>query len=201
MPDPAPRTRHRLPVLATAVVLAAVAMMVWLGFWQIRRLHEKEALLARFAEARAQIAEVDWPAQWPTDPDKGYELTYRRAQLMCSAVTERSSMAGHNAAGESGMAQTARCALPGGGFALVVMGWSQSPMAGTAWQGGEVHGMIAPGQRLVADPPLAGLQPNALPDPADLPNNHLSYAIQWFAFAAMALAIYALALRKRWEKG
>jgi len=32
------------------------------------------------------------------------------------------------------------------------------------------------------------------------PNNHLSYAIQWFFFAATALVIYVLALRKRWRE-
>ena len=50
---------------------------------------------------------------------------------------------------------------------------------------------------IVADPPLAGLIANARPDPRDIPNNHWSYAIQWFAFAATALIIYALALRRR----
>ena len=62
-------------------------------------------------------------------------------------------------------------------------------------------GTIAPGAgeaiRVIADPPLAGLAANARPDPADLPNNHWSYAIQWFAFALTALVIYGLALRKR----
>ncbi|NBO00626.1 MAG: hypothetical protein EBV21_04095 [Betaproteobacteria bacterium] len=32
---------------------------------------------------------------------------------------------------------------------------------------------------------------------SDLPNNHLSYAVQWFLFAFVALVIYALAVRKR----
>ena len=51
--------------------------------------------------------------------------------------------------------------------------------------------------RLVAAPPQAGLAQLALPDPRDLPNNHLSYAVQWFLFAATALVIYVLALRKK----
>jgi cytochrome oxidase assembly protein ShyY1 len=58
-------------------------------------------------------------------------------------------------------------------------------------------GVVAPGPRLVADPPLAGLAANARPDPSDIPNNHLSYAVQWFLFAVTALVIYLLALRKR----
>ena len=53
------------------------------------------------------------------------------------------------------------------------------------------------GPRLVSDPPLAGLAANGVPDPASLPNNHLSYAVQWFLFAGVALVIYGLAVRKR----
>ncbi len=30
-----------------------------------------------------------------------------------------------------------------------------------------------------------------------MPNNHLAYAVQWFLFAAIAGAIYVLALRRR----
>ena len=63
-----------------------------------------------------------------------------------------------------------------------------------------VAGIIAPageGIRLIADPPQAGLEPLAMPDPADLPDNHLAYAGQWFFFALTALVIYVLALRRR----
>jgi surfeit locus 1 family protein len=72
------------------------------------------------------------------------------------------------------------------------------------WQGGPVSGIVAPESmterlkwHIIAEPPLAGLQANARPNPADIPNNHWSYAIQWFLFAAVALGIYGLALRKR----
>ena len=82
----------------------------------------------------------------------------------------------------------------------VILGWSRDPKA-PAWRGGEVMGVIAPGPRLVADPPLAGLAANARPDPSDIPNNHLSYAVQWFLFAATALVIYVLAVRKRLHAG
>jgi surfeit locus 1 family protein len=65
------------------------------------------------------------------------------------------------------------------------------------WDGGELGGVIAPGGRLVADQPLPGLEASARPDPRDVPNNHWSYAVQWFLFALTALVIYTLALRKR----
>lgn len=187
------RLRSRLPLLPTLVVLAAVSIMVWLGFWQLERLHEKEALLARYAQAQAMSAEVDWPRAEAVQR----ELLYRRARLTCVATADRSSMAGRNAKGEPGAAQTAQCLLPGGGRALVVLGWSRQPNAAAKWKGGEVHGIIAPGPRLVADPPLGGLDANAIPDPSDIPNNHLSYAIQWFFFAMTAVVIFGIAVRKR----
>lgn len=186
-------TVRRLPIVPTAVVFVAVAIMISLGFWQLGRMHEKQALLARYAQAQAMSAEIDWPRDEAAQGD----LLYRHARLTCSAVTERSSMAGRNVRGEAGAAQTARCVLPGGGKALVVLGWSRRPSAAPGWKGGEVRGVIAPGPRLVADPPLGGLEANAIPDPSELPNNHFSYAIQWFFFAATAVVIYALALLKR----
>lgn len=186
----------RIPILPTLLVLAAAGVMVWLGFWQLRRLDEKEAMLAHYASARTTSAEVEWPR----DKSAQENLLYRHARIDCAGATNRSSMAGHNAAGESGMAQTAECVLADGSKALVVLGWSRMPMAGGDWNGGTLHGVIAPGPRLVAVPPVAGLEANAIPDPSEIPNNHFAYAIQWFLFAATALVIYALALVKRERK-
>ena len=84
--------------------------------------------------------------------------------------------------------------------AEIVLGWSKSPEA-SRWDGGFVTGTVVPtgefGFKIVADPPLAGLEPNTRPDPGDLPNNHLAYAGQWFFFALTALVIYVLAIRRR----
>ncbi len=40
---------RRVPILPTIVVVAAAAVMVLLGFWQLGRLEEKEAMIARYA--------------------------------------------------------------------------------------------------------------------------------------------------------
>jgi cytochrome oxidase assembly protein ShyY1 len=184
--------RRRLPLIPTLLVVVAVATMIRLGFWQIDRLHQKEALLAHYAAAQATSAEV----AFPQDAGAAEPLLYRRSRVDCLTVAGVTARAGHNAQGESGLAQTADCRLMGGGKAAVVLGWSHDPAA-RDWRGGLVTGVIAPGPRLVADPPLAGLAANEKPDPKDIPNNHLSYAVQWFLFAATALVIYALALRKR----
>jgi surfeit locus 1 family protein len=50
---------------------------------------------------------------------------------------------------------------------------------------------------LVSDRPAPGLTANAPPDPASVPNNHLAYAVQWFLFAAVAVVVYVVALRRR----
>lgn len=183
---------RRLPVIPTLLVLAAVAVMIRLGLWQLARLHEKEALLARYAAAQGMSADVPFP------PDAGAAVgaLYRHASVDCRKVLAMTAQAGESARGEAGLTHIATCQLDSGATARIALGWSRSPDR-PEWSGGQVYGVVAPGPRLVADPPLAGLTPNARPDPASIPNNHLSYAVQWFLFAIVALVIYVLALRKR----
>lgn len=183
---------RRVPVLPTLLVLAAVAVMIRLGLWQLDRMHEKAALLARYAAAESMSAGVPFPQ----NAKAAEAVLYRQARVDCVEVRGVSVIAGHDAKGETGMAHVADCLLAGGGQARIVLGWSRDPKP-AQWRGGAVLGMIAPGPRLVADPPLAGLQANARPDPADVPNNHLAYAVQWFLFAATALVIYMIAVRRR----
>jgi surfeit locus 1 family protein len=187
---------RRIPVLPTLVVLIAVAVMVRLGFWQIDRLHQKEAMLARYGQAQAMSSDVPWPSS-PAAIDRAL---YRHSHIDCANVVSAKSVSGRNAKDEAGWAHVAHCALRSEGEADVVLGWSNNP-AVPVWQGGEVAGFVAPGPRLIASPPLAGLVANAVPDPSDIPNNHFAYAIQWFLFALTALVIYALALRKRLAGG
>lgn len=183
---------RRFPVIPTLLVLVAFAIMVRLGFWQLDRLAEKDALLARYQSVRASGVEIAWPSA-AADADIAL---YRRSRLLCGRVVGHSSIAGRSARDEPGIAQYAQCVLPDGSQAKVVMGWARDPAQTGTWAGGEVRGIIAPGPRLVADPPLGGLAANARPDPSEIPNNHLAYAMQWFLFAATALVIYGVALRR-----
>jgi cytochrome oxidase assembly protein ShyY1 len=184
---------RRIPVIPTLFVLAAAGVMIALGFWQLDRMDEKAALLARYEAASHSGAEV----AWPHDAEAVQQALYRRARLLCVRVVGHSGIAGRNAADEVGLAQSAQCVLPDGTEAMVVLGWSRDPLKTGNWNGGEVRGIIAPGPRLVADPPLGGLEANAKPDPSEQPNNHFAYALQWFFFAASAVVIYGLALRRR----
>lgn len=183
---------RRIPLIATLLVLVAIGIMIRLGLWQLDRMHQKEELLSHYSAAEGLSADVPFPQ----DEAAAERFLYRHATVDCREVTSRTSVAGSNAHGEPGLAHVAQCNLADGGKARIVLGWARDP-ATPEWQGGVVQGLIAPGPRLVADPPVAGLEANGRPDPADLPNNHLSYAVQWFLFAATALVIYVLALRKR----
>jgi len=183
---------RQLPVLATTIVLAAVATMISLGFWQLGRLQEKEAQLAIYSAAQTDGREI----AYPRGEASLTAALYRRSRFECVRVREIVSVSGTSAKGRSGWAHKARCVLPDGATGEVALGWSRDPAA-PEYGGGIVTGIIAPGGRLVADPPLAGLEPLARPDPADIPNNHLAYAGQWFFFALTALVIFFLALRRR----
>jgi surfeit locus 1 family protein len=87
----------------------------------------------------------------------------------------------------------------------VDIGWSQDPNAKWQWPGGPVSGVIVPDRlqriRLVAASSPPGLEPSAAPTVDSAvqvsPAGHRFYAVQWFAFAAIAALIYGLALRKR----
>lgn len=186
---------RRLPLLPTVIVGLAVALMLALGVWQLGRAKEKEALLARYSAAEAMAASTPWPRT----PEERERALYRASAVDCRQVLAFRETAGRSANGQPGWAHVARCRLAEGGEAEVALGWSREPQA-PVWKGGRVTGFVAPageGVRLVAAPAQGGLAELAPPDPRDLPNNHLSYAVQWFFFAATAIVVYALALRRR----
>lgn len=182
-----------IPIVATIIVVAAVATMIMLGFWQLGRADEKAALLASYGDAEENIAAVAYPK---TEAEIEQRL-YRRSSFECAQVAGMRAVAGTSANGRKGWAHLADCERADGGSGTAALGWSNNPQ-GPDWPGGTVSGVIAPGGRIVADPPLAGLDALVRPDPADLPNNHMAYAVQWFLFALTALVIFVLAVR--WRK-
>lgn len=186
----------RLKFWPTLIVGMAIAVMIGLGVWQVRRMAWKEALLADYAAASDQPA-----VAWPVVPDPAALPLYRKSSVQCLTVTGWRSSSGRNARGQAGWVHIASCATGAEGpGAQVVAGWSARP-GDPIWSGGQVSGMIAPDSvhliRLVAAPSVAGLEPVQPPSPEDIPNNHWAYAIQWFLFAAMAAVIYGLAVVRR----
>jgi surfeit locus 1 family protein len=191
---------RRLPLLPTILVGVAVAVMIGLGIWQLDRRQQKEALLTTYREAIGKP-----PISWPSMPPKEPLPLFRSATANCLAVVGFRTAAGQNLKGEPGYLVIADCRTGAEGPGLAVeLGWSKNPSAGQEWRGGLVSGTIAPDNRsrmrLVAATPGPGLTASAPPSPESIPNNHFSYAIQWFLFAAIAVIIYVLALRQRWRK-
>ncbi len=199
----------KLPILPTILVLIAVATMIGLGIWQLQRKAEKESALARYAQ-NATLP----PVAFPSIPI-GDALLYRRTGAFCLSPTSWRI----EGAGSHGWRHIAQCrtGAEGPGFAID-MGASQDLNYKPQWRGGEVHGTItqAPSHQslisglfarpvktlmIVSDTALPGLKPTAQPSPESIPNNHLAYAVQWFLFAAIALGIYAIALRRRMGGG
>jgi cytochrome oxidase assembly protein ShyY1 len=189
---------RRLPVIPTIVVLLAAAIMIGLGIWQLHRAQWKDRLLAQYSQA-----ETLPPIAWPSVPPKDDQLPlFRSATGVCLRTIGGRAVAGENRAGEPGFAQIIDCATGAEGPGMSVeVGWSKNPNARPDWRGGPVSGVIAPDSRtrmrLVAATAPPGLEPSAPPSISSIPNNHRSYAVQWFSFAAIALVIYGLAVRKR----
>ena len=186
-----------IPIVVTIIVLAAVATMVGLGIWQLQRAEWKNGLLAQY-EAAGNKPEIAYPSV-PVEKDPPY---FRRSSVNCLEVVGWRATSGRSAAGQSGWAHIAECRTSGaeGPGAQVVVGWSKTS-ENPDWEGGLVSGVIAPDSqsiiRLVASEPIGKLERNQTPSLDDVPNNHLSYAVQWFLFAGIALIIFVIALRGR----
>ncbi len=202
----------RIPIIPTIVVGLAVAIMIALGVWQLDRRHEKEAALVRF-HANLSLPETAYPAN-PTDQS----YLFRTVKAHCLRVVGWQTKGGQlpNGAG-AGWRQIATCATGAEGPGLIVdIGMTADPKAKPAWNGGDVRGtaMWEPDSSsalmrwlgkpvplrlmIVSNAGLADLKASPRPDPAEVPNNHLAYAVQWFLFAGVAVIIYPLALRRRW---
>lgn len=153
--------------------------MIGLGIWQLERARWKEELIVRMSASGA----------------------IRAATFDCTIDASPEVRAGRNRRGETGYRYLVPCRAAGG--PLLDIGWSKRPDAiRRVAERRSFAGNIAPGEQaarkiLVLDQPMPPLEPSALPAPAEIPNNHLLYAVQWFFFALAAATIYVLALRRR----
>ncbi len=178
--------------------------MIGLGFWQLARAGEKDRLLSRY---QANLAAP--PKEVRDQVDMERDL-FRRASVTCTGPRPTRAAG----AGRFGFRLLADCVALDGGERLVVQLGTTRALTTPDWPGGRVTGYLtfapdnrsllrqlfdhrAAGPMIVADPPLGGLAANPGPSIDEVPNNHRSYAFQWFAFALTALVIYGLALRGR----
>lgn len=202
---------RRLPILPTLVVAAAIAAMIALAFWQIRRAHWKDALLASYAQGAKAAELYGLPTDMPAE-----QLAFRRAHVLCQIATGPTELGGADRSGRTGFRNIVGCTLIDGRTIMADLGWSAigaKPALPAIGQRIEASGQLIPddvlANRVIGSRPRAiplllvletgapGLSPSVPPSIDMIPNNHRSYAVQWFLFAAVALTIYLLALRKR----
>jgi surfeit locus 1 family protein len=233
-------------ILLAVVVIAAASVCVRLGFWQISRLHEKQALNAalRAAQQSPPIVVGDRPPPLARARHRALQVTGRFDEA------HQFLLSGRALGGEPGVEVVTPLVLPaGGGAVLVNRGWLPSPDASTARpqdapEPGERtvrglveelrHGAGGPFVRtlerdsvtvwsarwLDADSissrlpyPVAGYALRELPGPGvpERPHRspprpydemlHVSYAAQWFLFAAIIAGGPIVLARSRRRRG
>ena len=200
----------RAPIFSTLVVTAAVVTMLGLGVWQWQRAKWKERLLTEYSRAAALPA-LDLDPLLARGVDSLPPLAFRRVLVTCRVHDVEPDLRGGRSREEVGGYSYFVPCRPGagglGGRLRVNAGWTRLPDDG---QRVTLDGLIAgtlgavePGEpiTLTSAAAPAPLVPSAPPSIDDIPNNHLFYAFQWFFFAAAALVIYALALRRRLSRG
>ena len=195
----------RIPILPTILVLSAAGVMVWLGIWQLHRAEWKTRLLAEYAEA-ATLPPIDLDPLLARDAPLP-PLGFRRALVTCHAADQVPDVhVGRDLTDDVGQVYVVPCRPGASGEAarlLVNVGWAPQPDAmPRVTLNGIVAGRIGAAEEgrpitltaATAPPPLVPAQPTSM---EGIPNNHLAYAFQWFAFALTALIIYMIALRRR----
>ena len=178
------------------MVLVALPILIGFGVWQLQRAQWKEALLHDLARnSSAPLLDLG------TGPIPE-TAQFRRVRLVLDCPAGPATLrAGRNLDGKAGYSARIECRA-GATTVTRDTGWSARPDARTlpaasaAFEGRLVKGP-ADSWLLVqssAQPPLV---PSAPPGLDTISNNHLSYAVQWFSFAAIFAVIYGLWLR-RW---
>lgn len=210
MTEPASPPR-RWPLIPTIIVFIAVAVMIALGIWQLQRKGEKEALVALYQRNTAMSSLVTYPEL----PPVADAMLFRKSSVVCLEPVRWDPRSGTDRKGRSGIRMIADCRTGAEGPGVLVDVGIGDDFTPPKWTGGIVQGTIVPGPdqptviaratgnataaraMLIADTPVAALRASAVPSAENTPNNHLAYAGQWFLFAAAALVIYFLAVRRR----
>jgi surfeit locus 1 family protein len=195
------------PTLATFVVMT---VLISLGLWQLQRREWKHALIARLEAAQTLplLAPIDYFRAMAGEKS----VQYRRAELPCSPgeVLPYDLKGGSSIGGDSGYLVLVSCRpnkLPPD--IVAVAGWTRRADAARVPVGVDTvfRGLVIehpygdapdrPQFMLIPDSAVAPLQRSLLPSPQDLPDNHLSYAGQWFGLAGALAVIYGVWLRRR----
>jgi hypothetical protein len=197
-------------VFPTLLTLVMLGTLLWLGSWQLERREWKHALIARLQAAPTQ------PLLTANDYYMAMvgkrSVQYRRAELPCNPgdVLPYDLKGGTSATGIPGYLLLVSCRPNRKPPEIVaVAGWTRRPDAAaipvhvdTVFRGLIIEHPYGnapdrPQFMLIPDTAVPPLQVSQMPQPEGLPDNHLSYALQWFGLAAVLATIYAIWLRRK----
>ena len=204
---------HRRDVGLAAIAVAVAGLCVWAAFWQLDRLHQRRT---RNAVLAARLALPPLPVRRDITADSA-----RQRRVVAQGVYDFSAertWPGRSFQGTPGVALVTPLRLADGSAVLVDRGWVPSPDAfhvdHTLYREPDtvtVTGIALIPPRGRGDVAVAGYLPFVVqlesPDPTrGLPRRwppptfddgpHLSYVIQWFSFALIALVGTAVLIRK-----
>ena len=97
---------RRLPIVPTLIVTAALAAMIALGIWQLRRAEWKDGLLASYRANAGATMVYGLPLDVPVDA-----LAFRRAHILCRITTGATQLGGVNRQGRTGFRNIVGCGL------------------------------------------------------------------------------------------
>ncbi len=204
-----------LPFGATLLTLVMVPVLIWLGIWQLQRREWKHNVQAELT--RAASLPLVTPSDFQDALAGTKSLQFRRAVIDCrpGRVTPYDIKGGSSVSGEGGYRIIVACREPAkhylrGPEVVVVAGWAPRPDAvkslaldirftGTIIEHPYDKEPGRPLFLLIPTTAVPPLLPSRIPTPDELPDNHLSYALQWFAFATTLVVIYAIYAR-RWRR-
>ncbi|WP_164156773.1 SURF1 family protein [Sandarakinorhabdus rubra] len=201
---------RRIPLIPTLITVIGVLVLCGLGRWQLERREWKRDLIARL-EAAGTLPPVS-PSEFARAMQGTLSVQYRRAEIGCHAGPKRpyDLRPGSSAGGTSGFYVVVSCRpndLPPD--IVAVAGWTRRAdardkvlnldheLAGVVIENPYGKEPGRPRFMLIPDSAIAPLGRPRQPRAADLPDNHLAYAGQWFGLAVALAFIYGLWLRRR----
>jgi surfeit locus 1 family protein len=198
-----PVPRFRPALWPTLMALPAFLVLIGLGVWQLERLHWKEGLIA----AR-EIAITASPVAVPRSAAAASSLEFHRVSATGEFLNDREFFLGaSDANGNTGYHVITPLRLDDGALLLVDRGWivPDNRCDINYWFWLDIPAMAHCGglDRVLPFTVDAGPAPNPGGYPRGgvtriaLPNDHLQYAITWFALAIGLAVIYVLYHRGR----
>jgi len=231
---------RKFPIGLTIASVIGIAILIGLGVWQVKRLHWKEALLAKIAalEAAAPIP----VNQALTGGVASADLDFVRVTATCPDIETTPYLKLYAVREVAGFRVITPCALSGGPYRTILVDRGfvaqdqvqslktgqgrtlDQPIVGVLrkgdvrnfltppntpaqglWYWRDVPAMAralgvtdaAPTFLMLEKPAPQGFGPTPAPIPADIPNNHLQYALTWFGLALALLGVYLASLWKR----